>query len=619
MKKLLAFILTLVMVASTFTMLPLSVSAGDGDTTPTLLTYSDGYAGQPAGSGTKDDPYKIASADDLLWMAKQHTLSESQFSGAEYGSKVPTTGCNNNPFSGKYFIQTADINLNGKVLPSIGFLNGSSKEFFNISSAGKYSLFGGNYNGQGFSISNGYIVNQDPSATTIQNVDLINYYYNTGLFGVISGATIENVNLSNIDLYTTEDLKISTAGLLVGAAVASISSDSDKTIVNRIINCSADSNCSLVAKNTSGGSNTTGQSHYWGGLVGAAYRTSIENCFNGANIVINETIYGAGGIVGQLLAGNVINCVNKGNISITNVAVAKTVYKYRTFGGIVGGIPYNNDDTGRMGITIKNCANYGSITNDNNAVVSFCCGGILGSTRKVREATLDIVNCYNLGLISTNGADSCFFAEGAIIGAIQVMSSSLTSNAYITARIDGVKTTEITGLNEGKVENDTGLQYSAKVGETVICNFTNLSNNEETNVEVVEKTSPTLNYDVISDKSKLAKEADMVAACDLGIQAHSTDAGKYRFFATIDGLNWDEAGFNITVNNGNKSVTKEFFVTVAYNSIEENGVTVTDINGRKFIVLVLENVEADWTFEINAYVEDSTGTYTTTTWTGEFG
>ncbi|MBR4013835.1 MAG: hypothetical protein IKJ00_06020, partial [Clostridia bacterium] len=124
---------------------------------------------------------------------------------------------------------------------------------------------------------------------------------------------------------------------------------------------------------------------------------------------------------------------------------------------------------------------------------------------------------------------------------------------------------------------------------------------------------------ITTDTAKLAKEADMVAACDLGIQAHSTDAGKYRFFATIDGLNWDEAGFNITVNNGNKSVTKEFFVTVAYNSIEENGVTVTDINGRKYIVLVLENVEADWTFEINAYVEDSTGTYTTTTWTGEFG
>ena len=53
MKKLLAFILTLVMVASTFTMLPLSVSADTA--TPELLTYSQDYAGQPAGNGTEAD------------------------------------------------------------------------------------------------------------------------------------------------------------------------------------------------------------------------------------------------------------------------------------------------------------------------------------------------------------------------------------------------------------------------------------------------------------------------------------------------------------------------------------------------------------------------------------
>ena len=42
---------------------------------------------------------------------------------------------------------------------------------------------------------------------------------------------------------------------------------------------------------------------------------------------------------------------------------------------------------------------------------------------------------------------------------------------------------------------------------------------------------------------------------------------------------------------------------------------ITDVN----LYSIRKNVEADWTFEINAYVEDSTGTYTTTTWTGEFG
>ena len=638
MKKLLAFILTLVMVASTFTMLPLSVSADT--TTPELLTTAEEppVADNTKDKGTSTNPYLVSKAEHLIWMAKQHAQTLEGYSFTYGGTGLPATGSNygeveipngdgatyGNPFDGKYFVQTKNIDLGGKIILSIGCFNGASEEFVNLNTTNKkYSVFGGNYDGCGYSISNGYILNQNPAETAITNTDLVCYYYGTGLFGVISGTTIANVNLKNVDLYTNADTQLATVGLLVGMAVAPTSSSTDNDTVNKILNCTTDSECSLVAECTSGGQTSSNTSnarfHQWGGIVGSAYRTLISGCENNANISVNNTVSCVGGIVGQYLAGDVVNCVNNGNITVTNEATERIQRNWRAFGGIVGIIPYNEKDVGLIPTNIKNCANYGTISNESDATVKYACGGILGGARKVLGGEkLTLENCYNFGQITMTAAEEVPFSASAIVGIIEFNADSTDTVAAKGQLVVNFKNLKSINLTSPAYNEFFQNYYTETIESTVMwsgCLQTTKGAEIAYSTQFIKDT----NCAVSTDTAKLAKEADMVAACDLGIQAHSTDAGKYRFFATIDGLNWDEAGFNITVNNGNKSVTKEFFVTVAYNSIEENDVTVTDINGRKFIVLVLENVEADWTFEINAYVEDSTGTYPTTTWTGEFG
>lgn len=635
MKKLLAFILTLVMVASTFTMLPLSVSANTA--TPELLTYSQGYAGQPEGSGTKDDPYQIATADDLLWMSKQ------LISNVDTNTPGTTAPSFAKALTG-FFKQTADIDLGGKVMPSIGFFSAPTGEFtqFDKREAGgtaKYATFDGTYDGCGYSITNGYVGSVIPSATTLQTRHLQTWYWGTGLFGVIHGATIKNINLEKISLYRSENCDVTYTGLLVGNA---ISDKSSKNVFNSIINCHISETCSISITGMTGRDNVDASSIFRvGGIVGSANACTITNCTNNADIKVDEVVGAVGGIAGAIADVTMTNCVNYGDISIDSADFATvlngTFLDWRCIGGIAGTLARCDqgvmDESVYNDATLTNCYNAGDIimtTSESDATVasSYALGGIVGMTRRMRLGNvLEMTNCYNSGIFTTpaNMATEAYRAEGAIIGLVSVSTEKIdgTGIGYVTLEnvvsAPVVTKTSTEEISDAKLnENGTALK-TVKDGDVAMYSAYNTTVSGVAGIATVADVITATDCGITTDTAKLAKEADMVAACDLGIQAHSTDAGKYRFFATIDGLNWDEAGFNITVNNGNKSVTKEFFVTVAYNSIEENDVTVTDINGRKFIVLVLENVEADWTFEINAYVEDSTGTYPTTTWTGEFG
>lgn len=617
MKKLLAFILTLVMVASTFTMLPLSVSADTAP--PELLTYSQDYAGQPAGSGTEADPYKIATADDLLWMAKQHHVDFT------YGGiTVPAEGTKKNPFEGKYFIQVANIDLGGKVIPSIGGINGCTMEFTDLHPKGKYAAFGGNYDGNGYAISNGYVVNQNPSFETLMPASVSCYYYGTGLFGVIYGATISNVTLKNLDIYTASNLEISHSGLLVGMAVAPISTAEDNSLINFIYNCYADSDCDMIARYTTapGSLSSYARHHIWGGLVGAAYRTSISYCENNANISANNNMYAVGGIVGQIFDGNVVNCINNGDITISGGANDVSWKAQRGFGGIVGNIPYNKSSDGtkvayKNDVNITNCANTGNISNDGVAKKTYAVGGILGTTRKM-YGELNITNCYNLGNINTSANDGVAYSEGAIIGGIQFFSSNIDSYPF-NVNIDKVYSVKVENLN---VSDDFGggnyVSVSADDGTVMWSSF-----NMGGSYEDIYDSCFTVGKYSIGERDILAKQADMACAADLYVQSHTN--GSYRFLATINSADiedWDKVGFEVTLvnNDGAKSNVKDVEVTKCYTAITANGKPVADANGRLFIVFVLKGDFSDIKgYEFSAYVTEGDNTYNTRIGTGDFG
>lgn len=104
-KKLLGLVLVVCML---FTLTPITSRADVTTEKWTDFTAAD-FAG---GSGTKDDPYQIATAKQLAKLA------------SEVNSGVP-----GQTHSGEYFKLTAPIDLSGKRWIPIGYGNASSKAF----------------------------------------------------------------------------------------------------------------------------------------------------------------------------------------------------------------------------------------------------------------------------------------------------------------------------------------------------------------------------------------------------------------------------------------------------------------------------------------------------------
>ena len=218
----------------------------------------DGYTQtEPAGSGTEDDPFLIANGSNLAWVAEMTNIQ------ADY-------------IRGKYFKQTANIDLCNKVWVPIG-------RDVNYS-------FQGTYDGENYNISN-ISVNTASCA---------------GLFGYISEATIKNVNITSGNIKSSEN-----TGGIAGAAQEK----------SKIIFC----NTAVAVEST--GSNV-------GGIVGYSDDSiSIIACRNSGSVTLKTSSSAgnaeAGGIVG--FGGIAIACRNSGSISGTNNN-AKDMYS----GGISG-------------------------------------------------------------------------------------------------------------------------------------------------------------------------------------------------------------------------------------------------------------------------------------------
>ena len=157
-----------------------------------------------------------------------------------------------------------------------------------------------------------------------------------------------------------------------------------------------------------------------GGIVGYANAgTTIENCYNKANIMnINENAQQIGGIAGQN-SGNILNCYNLGEINGNSLV-----------GGIVG-----NNIVGN----INNCYNSGNIkSNGNNGNV----GGISGMSTGI------INNCYNVALIQGNSN-----AVGGIVGFLE--NNSKISNCYTSGNIVSLGGGAIAGGTRTGIQDDS--------------------------------------------------------------------------------------------------------------------------------------------------------------------
>lgn len=352
------------------------------------------------GNGTKDNPYLIATEQQLAG------LSVMVNDGVSY--------------SGKYFSQTADLDMSGLYWLSIG-----DNEF-------DYS-FQGNYDGRGYTITGistyeyactgifgrainatfsnvvvgenskhfmGAIVGEAENCTflncsnyaTVARNDLLEGYHTGGIVGKLTGKDSLVDGCQNFGSMT---------GTYVGGIVGYIENN-EETI--RIQNCRNEGEIFGIEKNIE-----NFKSNFVGGIVGFA--TTTEKATRGTKLIVD-------------------NCQNNGTISR---AIEKHDYKTNGFGGIVGGIEISGE--------ITNCENYGNF--------KYSSGGILGyindnnSTSEISNTygvSVKIDKCKNYGDIGSNVSSGyiggIFQGNGNKVD-LQILSSSNSGNILSNDRYIG--------------------------------------------------------------------------------------------------------------------------------------------------------------------------------------
>ncbi|MBO5223063.1 MAG: metallophosphoesterase [Clostridia bacterium] len=367
---------------------------------------------KPNGRGTESDPYIINHPGHLLWMADE--IKKGDLSGST--PKDVT-------FDGVYFKQDADIDLQGMAIQSIGaYYSANSKQM---------SAFGGTYDGNGYSIKNGRVVPFLPrSASNGLLGHGTNRNWTDGLFGCIYGATIKNLTLDNLDIYSR-----GVTGGLVGRAIADedgLATSDFNVIEGCRLTDSVKIYTTISNRKTISGGEFDGYYHIGvvGSIVGTAYATTIRGCTSAVEIEVdgNHTI--VGGIAGNAGYNSVIeNCSFTGGITLTEDV---TLYD-GAFGGIVGLVSPSAsttnggkaEDNMEGNLVIKNSYNSGYFKYTGNKALTknVYWGGIVGHARTMFDINKDkypflVENCYNLYAKETESvlANSDKYFAGGIVG-----------------------------------------------------------------------------------------------------------------------------------------------------------------------------------------------------------
>ncbi len=287
---------------------------------PNIVVFADNEDGEKVSPGAQSEnvkaPEKVNtfSDDDKEWYNKEDTeLYISREGQIKYLAYLVNSG--EDSFRGKTISLKNNITMQGTFVPI-----GSEKKPFE-----------GTFNGNNHCISGGSISGEN----------------NIGLFGVIEGAKILNLDINNIKLASKDNSN--NIGSLVGKAFNS-------TIKS----------CKNLGVNIDSGKD------YIGGIVGCNYNGYISNCTNQGEIK-GEGNY-VGGIVGYN-EGIIANCINNGEIT-GKLTEDGNIQNF--IGGIAGySKKAKDEDTGNNEREeIIDCKNYGGIICNYSEYV----GGIVGKT-----------------------------------------------------------------------------------------------------------------------------------------------------------------------------------------------------------------------------------------------
>ena len=364
MKKFMALTLALIMSLTCFSLVSF---AEDTNTVEHLTEVPEGYVG----IYTKDDLYAVRE----------------------------------NP-SGKYILMNDIVFEDADYVKGGDFYNsGTGWEPIGTSS----TPFKGVFDGNGYIIYNLYI-----------NASNEGYQ---GLFGDITSAVIENVNLKDAVIIGKDCV-----GGIVGAVHAT-STISNCGFLGSVTGCDRvggicgsvwDSSVNIVMCDASG---TISATNYAGGICGSFYSSSsvydfcIESCFNSAKIFAKSR---AGGILGEgdvyllqkrTLESVVSKCINVGDIICTGDYI----------GGIIGisiGDYYNTTNSYNHYISVENCYNIGCIVGDKYV------GGLIGNPSQYSKSLYS----YSIGNINANTCfGGCFGSSPSIVTFCYYLDDAVTN------------------------------------------------------------------------------------------------------------------------------------------------------------------------------------------------
>ena len=510
----------------------------------------------PSGSGTAEDPYLVSNAAHLYWMS--NTIGN----GSADSTQV-------NPFAGMYFEQIRDIDLCGFGMPSIGY-------YFSPSTLGM-RVFGGHYDGNGYSIKNGTI-------TPANSGHAFNKNWGHGLFGMIYNATIENVVLDNV---TVEGRGVT--GMIVGRAVAPLD-NTPGVGFNTISGCEVKANCTLnvlaptnVTPTTSGYDGNT-NAGLVGSIAGMVHATRLEYCTSALDISVGAVFAHAGGIVGSAGYNTVVDhCSFTGGITLTDDATSPT----RSMGGIVGLVsPSTKTAVEYSGILhITNCYNSGyfKITSA-TLTINTHWGGIIGFAGWFPEiAATEAVpypyymeNCYNLHVNDTAFASSSYLWVGGLVGKSLCTSGSTQGTMWIknSASVDVVESQEATqnkGTNEYRYENKKSTYGYFGIEPVLVDGISTVTTKT---ADELEATLQSLRREIAFARMECRR-----APLYIGYQkAIAENDNRIRLLFGLETLNVQKYGFELTLNyvsngkfNAKKASTTSQTVYHSVLGADENG------------------------------------------------
>jgi len=266
----------------------------------------------------------------------------------------------------------------------------------------------------------------DGNNFTIDNLNInLNILSNIGLFGYNNEAVIENLGITNIELYghdyvgglvgtndgnTTISNCYSTGSINGNDYIGGLGGmNIDSNISNCFSTCIVNGDKSiggLVGKNYAGAivsncysnGSICGTNDFVGGLVGINwYANIINNCYSSGNVIGRYEV--GGGLVGRNSNSTISNCY-----SIVNVIGE----------AFVGGLAWSNS----FSPTINECYSNGIVNGD------YVVGGLVGTNNNS-----NVINCYNMSSVNGNNIVGGLIAKN--------WNYSLVSSCYSSGSVNG--------------------------------------------------------------------------------------------------------------------------------------------------------------------------------------